>query len=101
MEKVYYNKRGEGLAYGAAHIDLLGRMWGVTEWGFFLFNPLRNQVEFREFPVPDDELYYITNGVEESLDGRFLYLTVIQGKGCISWTAKPASGASSVRPAIL
>ena len=81
VEKVYYNKRGEGLAYGAAHIDLQGRMWGVTEWGFFLFNPLRNQVEFREFPVPDDELYYITNGVEESLDGRFLYLAVIQGEG--------------------
>ncbi|MCO6480018.1 MAG: histidine kinase [Phaeodactylibacter sp.] len=80
-EKVYYNQREEGMAYGVSHIDEQGRMWGVTEWGFFLFNPLRNQVSFRQFPVPDDELYYITNGVAESEDGRFLYLAVIQGEG--------------------
>lgn len=80
-EKVYYNKREEGMAYGVAHIDEQGKMWGVTEWGFYLFNPLRNQVSFRGFPVPDDELHYLTNGVAESEDGRFLYLAVIQGEG--------------------
>ena len=66
-ESLLQQKR-KGLAYGVSPHRSQGRMWGVTEWGFFLFNPLRNQVEFREFPVPDDELYYITNGVEESLD---------------------------------
>ncbi|MCB0557793.1 MAG: histidine kinase [Lewinellaceae bacterium] len=79
--QIYYNQREEEITYGVSRIDGQGRMWAPTEWGFFLFNPLRNQGELREFPVPDDELYYITNGVEESKDGRFLYLAVIQGEG--------------------
>lgn len=81
LQKAYYNQSEGGIAYGVGHIDEQGRMWGVTESGFYLFNPLRNQASFREFPVPDDEFYYITNSVAASEDGRFLYLAVIQGEG--------------------
>ena len=75
-QQIYYNQIEEEITYGVSRIDGQGRMWAPTEWVFFLFNPLRNQAELRELPVPDDELYYITNGVEEREDGRFLYLAV-------------------------
>lgn len=78
---LYNNEPNTGEIYGVSLVDEKGRVWAATDYGLFIYNPIRNQIASHYFPTKDDELYYISSGMAESLDERYLYLTVLQGEG--------------------
>ncbi len=81
VERIRRNDLQKGLVYGGEWIDQAGRLWVMSEQGLYLYNPLRTQVGYHYFPVSNESLFNLPSGVVESPDGRYLYLSVIQGDG--------------------
>ncbi|GJM36106.1 MAG: hypothetical protein DHS20C18_51070 [Saprospiraceae bacterium] len=71
----HYNDEKHPLDFQSGKIrDNQGRIWGLSDVGLYIFNPLFSQFTNYPLPTEQEDWVYNTRSVVESEDGRFIYV---------------------------
>jgi ligand-binding sensor domain-containing protein len=80
----YHNAIPEKM-YTAQFIDRQKRIWGYSDEGVFMYNPLVNRIKSHVFPLGEDHFTSIPRAVIEDPANKRLLIAAVNTNGLISW----------------
>ncbi|PHN02926.1 ligand-binding sensor domain-containing protein [Flavilitoribacter nigricans] len=88
IEATYSNNAISGQIHTAHFIDDQARVWGLSSWGLYQYNPLVNRIKQHKFPFQNKLYPIIPRRVISATTTGTYYLAAISFSGIISWQPK-------------
>lgn len=85
LTSLLYNNANEGQIYSAHFMDEQHRLWGMSDQGLYLYNPLINRIRRYDFPFRQRQYRILPRAMVESKYPGRIYVASLAFNGLIVW----------------